>query len=75
LDDLLNKTIKDITFSFNSFNEAEKLKKIEILGGETTVKIYIQQNNEIFRFNLKNKRKINNKLLNTLDLLENVIVE
>ena len=57
LDDLLNKTIKDITFSFNSFNEAEKLKKIEILGGETTVKIYIQQNNEIFRFNLKNKKK------------------
>ena len=37
--------------------------------------IIIEKNNEIMTFNMKNKRKVDNKLINSLNLQENVIIE
>ena len=43
--------------------------------GETEVKIVINKSHEIVKLHLKNKRKIDNNLLNSLNLLENVAKE
>ncbi len=75
LNELINKQISNITFKFNNISEMEKLDYLDTENGETVVKILLNENNRSCIFKLKNKRKINNKLLNSSNLLENVIVE
>ena len=53
----------------------EKLRNLDTEKGETIVKILLNENNRSCIFKLKSKRKINNKLLNSTNLLENVIIE
>ena len=69
------KQISNITFKFNNINEMEKLRNLDTEKGETIVKILLNENNRSCIFKLKSKRKINNKLLNSTNLLENVIIE
>ena len=75
LKDIANKPIKNITFNFNNINEIKKLKGLNEANGETEVKITINNSNEIIRLKLKNSRKIDNNLLNSLNLMENVLKE
>ncbi len=75
LKEIINKPIKKITFKFNDIHDLKKLKKLDKNNGETEVKIVVDKNNEIHIFSLKSKRKINNQLLNTLNLAENVLIE
>ena len=60
---------------FNHINDLKKLKKLDKNNGETEVKVVVDKNNQIHIFYLKSKRKINNQLLNTLNLAENVLIE
>ncbi len=75
LKEVINKPIKKITFKFNHINDLKKLKKLDKNNGETEVKVVVDKNNQIHIFYLKSKRKINNQLLNTLNLAENVLIE
>ena len=75
LNELINKPIKNITFRFKAFKDLEKLKNLSKEGGETDVKVIFDKNEEICSFTLKDKRKLNNQLLNSLNLVENVINE
>ena len=75
LKEIINKPIKKITFKFNDIHDLKKLKKLDKNNGETEVKVVVDKNNEIHIFSLKSKRKINNQLLNTLNLAENVLIE
>ena len=73
LQDVVNKPLKNITLNFDNINEIHKLKNLEKKNGETIIKILINKNNEIFTFQLKDKRFVNNKLLNSLNLDKNLI--
>ena len=75
LKELTNKPIKNITFKFFNKKDFNKLNKLSTIGGETDVKIQLNENDKIHTFQLKSKRKVNNQLLNTLNLNENVIID
>ena len=75
LNEIANKQISNITFEFNDIKEIEKLKGLGNTSGETEVKIVINKSHEILKLHLKNRRKIDNNLLNSLNLLENVAKE
>ena len=53
-------------------NQIEKLDKKK---GETEVRVIVDIDNETLTFKVKNRRKINNKLLNSLNLVENAIID
>ena len=75
LNELINKPIKNITFRFQNIKELSKLKNLSLKKGETEVKFYLDRDSETLTFKLKNKRKINNNLLNTLELEKNVKID
>ena len=75
LNELINKPIKNITFRFQNIKELSKLKNLSLKQAETEVKFYLDKDSETLTFKLKNKRKINNNLLNTLELEKNVKID
>ncbi len=75
LQEVIDKPIKDITFAFKDFNEVTKIKNLSDKNGETTVKVIIHKNDEIVMFKLRDKRNINNRLLNQLNLQDNVVID
>ena len=75
LKEIANKPIRNITFQFNDINEIKKLKGLGNTIGETEVKIVIKKSQEIIKLQLKNRRKIDNNLLNSLKLIENTVKE
>ena len=72
LRDAVNQQIKNIIFNFNNFKDIYKLKKLSKKDGETNIKILLNQNDKVITFELKEKRFVNNMLLNSLNLTENI---
>tara|TARA_B100000886_G_scaffold211781_1_gene146691 strand:- start:2911 stop:5649 length:2739 start_codon:yes stop_codon:yes gene_type:complete len=75
LKELVNQPIKNITFKFREIEDIKKLKGLSHINGETAVKVLLDKNNKIHTFQLKDKRKVNNQLLNLLNLNENVVID
>ena len=75
LKDIIDRPLKDITFKFNSVQKLSVLNKLTQKDGSTSIKILVDQGNELLIFKLRDKRKVTNKLLNSLNLVENVILE
>ena len=73
LKDVINGPIKSIDLNFDNIDDIYKLKKLDKKNGETDVKVLIESNNKILTFKLKDKRFVNNELLNSLDLVKNLI--
>ena len=75
LKDVVDKPISNVTFRLKSVKDFKKLNSLSATDGETDIKVLLEKDNEILTFNLKNKRKVNYKLLNSLNLTEYVIIE
>ena len=75
LKDVIDKPIKNITFKFKNFNDLYKLENLDKKNGQTDVRVIVDNDNEILTFKVKNRRKIDNKLLNSLNLVENAIID
>ncbi len=75
LKELTNNPIKNITFKFNKIDDIKKLKNLSHENAETEIKILFYRDDEIHKFQLKGKRKVNNQLLNSLNLVENVLID
>ena len=75
LKELTNKQIKNITIRFDNIKDFEIIKSLSSENGETDVTILLDKDEKIHKFNLKNKRKVDIQLLNTLDLAEKVVLE
>ena len=75
LKDVINKEIKSITFEFKNINDLDKLKNLSKKDGNTEIKISLNLNDKDLTLMLKNKRKVDYQLLNTLNLADNVIVD
>ncbi len=75
LNELVNKQISNITFKFKDFKDLNKIDQLTTKDGETDVTILIDDNFNTFKLQLKNKRKINNKILNSMNLQENIVID
>ena len=75
LKNIMEKPIKNISFKFNKVDDLKKLKKLSLENGDTQIKVLLNWNDQTYLFRLKNKRYIDNKLINNLDLEQNVIFD
>ncbi len=75
LNEIVNKAIKKITFKFSDIKNIKKLRQMSKENGETEVNIILDKKDEILTFQLKDKRKVNNQLIKTLNLQENIIID
>ncbi len=66
LNELSSKPINEVTFVINDINKLNELNFLNNEKGETLVKIQISDNDKTFNFSLKNRRKIDRKLINIL---------
>ena len=76
LSDLLSKPISEVEFKISDEDKIEQISKLFSKEGNTLIKIKVQKKNKNLVFQLKNKRLVDRKLLNTLknqDILTNII--
>jgi len=66
LKELLNKPIQEVTFNLKSQKELDEISKFLPSNGDTVIKIHISDQNNEFKFQLKNKRNIDRKTVNLL---------
>ncbi len=75
LKDIIDKPINDITLKFKTFKEFDKLTKLTKKNGETKITIHVDKDDETFIFRLNEGRKLDNKLINSLNLVDNLLKE
>jgi len=75
LKDIIDSPLKHIIFKFNSIEKISVLKKFSQIDGETSIKVHVDQDDELLILKLREKRKVTNKLLNSLNLVENVVID
>jgi DNA polymerase III subunit alpha len=66
LKDLLTKPIDEVSFNLNSLKELDELSKFLPKNGDTLIKIRLNDENNIFNFQLEKKRDIDRKTINLL---------
>ena len=66
LKDLLNKPISEVTFSLKSLKELDYLSSYLTKTGDTLINIKLNEKNNDYNFQLKNKRNIDRKTLNLI---------
>ncbi len=66
LKDLINKPVQEVTFNLKSLKELEEISKFLKDNGDTLIKIKIDDKNNNYNFQLKNKRNIDRKTINLL---------
>ena len=73
LKEVINKPIDQLKLSINNLQELEKIAKLKIENGKTNVSFNIMQGDTKLSFELKDKRKVDHKLLNALKINENIV--
>ena len=63
---MINKPIEEVLFNLKSLKELNEISKIIPDDGNTVVKIRLRDQNNKLDFRLKNKRKIDRKMLNII---------
>ncbi len=66
LKELFDSPLKKVTFDLKSLNELSEISKFLNENGDTLINIQVHNNDQNFRFELKNKRNIDRKTLNLL---------
>ena len=66
LKDLINRPIKEVTFTIKSLEELNEISKFLSNEGETTIKIDMSNKEDNLSFELKNKRNLDRKSLNLI---------
>ncbi len=74
LKDVLNKTFDDLKFKINTIEELSKLKKLTKEGGKTKITFQISDDQNDYTFALKDKRNIDNNIINELELRKNIVL-
>tara|TARA_B100000686_G_scaffold181968_1_gene188976 strand:+ start:33 stop:3443 length:3411 start_codon:yes stop_codon:yes gene_type:complete len=72
LKDVLNKPLEEVKIEIKNIDELDKLKLLNKGEGKTKVTINFIEDNKTYIFQLKKKRKLDNKLINSLKISENV---
>ena len=75
LKEVINKPIDLLKLKFNDLSELEKIKHLKKDEGKTTIKFELLDKQNKLVFDLKDKRKIDFKQLNSLKIKENLILD
>ena len=75
LKEVINKPIDLLKLKFNDLSELQKIKYLKKDEGKTSIKFELQNKQNKLVFDLKDKRKIDLKQLNSLKIKENLILE
>ena len=75
LKEILNKPIEELKFRINNFKELDKLKQLNKKDGSTKITIDFSDGKKSYFFELKEKRKLDHNLLNSLKITENSVIK
>ena len=75
LKEVINKPIDLIKLKFNDLSELKKIKYLKKDEGKTSIKFELQNKQNKLVFDLKDKRKVDLKQLNSLKIKENLILD
>ena len=75
LKEVINKPIDLLKLKFNDLSELEKIKHLKKDEGKTSIKFELLDKQNKLVFDLKDKRKIDFKQLNSLKIKENLILD
>ena len=63
---MVNKSISEVVFKLNDINKIDLLESLSKENGNTDVKLILNENGNKLMFKLKEKRKIDRKIINSL---------
>ena len=72
LKDVINKPMEEIKIKVNNIDELNKFKSLSKKDGNTKILVQIKENEKIYSFQLNDKRKIDHKLINLLNIEDNI---
>ena len=75
LKEVINKPVDLLKLKFNDLSELQKIKHLKKDEGKTSIKFELQNKQNRLVFDLKDKRKIDLKQLNSLKIKENLILD
>ena len=62
----------EIKIKVNNIDELNKFKSLSKKDGNTKILVQIEENEKIYSFQLNDKRKIDHKLINSLNIEDNI---
>ena len=75
LKEVINSNFDELKFKINSIEELTKLKSLSRKDGKTKITFQISDNHNNYTFILKDKRNIDNSLINELKIRENILLD
>ena len=72
LKEVINKPMEEIKIKVNNIDELNKFKFLSKNDGNTKILVQIEENEKIYSFQLNDKRKIDHKLINSLNIEDNI---
>ena len=72
LKEVINKPMEEIKIKVNNIDELNKFKSLSKNDGNTKILVQIEENEKIYSFQLNDKRKIDHKLINSLNIEDNI---
>ena len=72
LKEVINKPMEEIKIKVNNIDELNKFKSLSKKDGNTKILVQIEENEKIYSFQLNDKRKIDHKLINSLNIEDNI---
>ena len=74
LNEVIDSPINNIALKFDDINEIQKLCNLSNIDAQTDINFTLKKDDQIISFRLKNKRKVDNKLINSLNLEKNIVI-
>ncbi len=73
--EVLNKSFEELNLKINNIEQLKKLKNLSKIDGKTKIKFQISDDDNNYTFVLNDKRKIDNNLINELEIRENILID
>ena len=74
LKEVLNKPIEELKIEINNVDELKKLKSLTTNEGKTKILVQIKDDEKTYTFQLNEKRKLDYKLINSLQIGKNIVI-
>tara|TARA_B100001175_G_scaffold16407_1_gene12499 strand:- start:2266 stop:5676 length:3411 start_codon:yes stop_codon:yes gene_type:complete len=75
LKEMLNRSFDELNFKLNNIDELVKLKNLSKESGKTKITFQVSDNENNYTFILRDKRNIDNNIINELKIRENIIID
>tara|TARA_Y100000741_G_scaffold143860_1_gene108647 strand:+ start:45 stop:3455 length:3411 start_codon:yes stop_codon:yes gene_type:complete len=75
LKEIINSSFDEIKFKINTLDELSKIKDLSKKDGKTQITFVISDKGNNYTFSLNDKRYVDNNLINSLNIRENIMIE